>query len=117
MTDRAPARVRGGGLRRWTSPRNVSGIYVWLAIIVLFSVWKPDTFFQVNTARSVANNYAISGIVALAVIVPLLAGVFDISVGYTVGFAGAVSAWSMANGSSWWVAALLGVGCGILVGL
>jgi len=107
-----------GRLRSALALRNLGGIYVWLLIIVIFSLSQPDTFPSLDSARSVANTYAISGIIALAVIVPLIAGVFDISVGQTMGLAGTLSAWVMAETSlPWWAAVLVGVGSGVIVGL
>lgn len=109
---------RGARLRTSLGVRNAGGVYVWLAIVVVFSLTQPDTFPTMVSVRSVANTYAISGIIALAVIVPLIAGVFDISVGYTMGLAGTLSAWVMANTSlPWWAAVLIGVGSGVGVGL
>lgn len=98
--------------------RNLGGVYVWLFIIAIFTLTQPETFPTIESVRSIANTYAISGVIALAVIIPLIAGVFDISVGYTMGLAGTLSAWMMAETSSpWWLAVLVGIGAGVIVGL
>jgi ribose transport system permease protein len=76
---------------RWTrrlSPRNIGAVYVWILIIILFTVITPDVFPTVQTAKSIVNQYAITGIVALSLVIPLSAGVFDLSIGFVMSFAG-----------------------------
>lgn len=108
----------GGRFRTALGVRNMGGVYVWILIVAVFSIAQSETFPTMDTVRSVANTYAISGIIALAVIVPLIAGVFDISVGYTMGLAGTMSAWVMAETSlPWWMAVIVGVGSGVAVGM
>lgn len=108
----------GSRLKHLLSPKEFGGVYVWLLIIVVFTIARPDTFPTGDSVRTIANTYAISGIIALAVTVSLLSGLFDISVGYTMGLSGCISAWMMANTSMpWWVAALAGVGAGVVIGL
>lgn len=112
------ARSGGNRWRSFLAPSNLGGVYVWILIVLVFTVLRPEIFPTGDSVRTIANTYAISGIIALAVTVPLLAGVFDISVGYTMGLAATVSAWVMANtGLPWWVAVLAGVGAGVVVGL
>lgn len=63
-----------------------SGIYLLAAFIVVFSVWQPTLFPTQATLHSVAAERAISATVALAILVPLVCGVYDLSVGATVNF-------------------------------
>jgi ribose transport system permease protein len=77
------------------SYRNIGAVYVWLVLILIFTVWKPSLFPTGQTAKSVVNQYAITGLAALAVVMPLAAGVFDLSIGSTIGFAGVFAGWSM----------------------
>jgi ribose transport system permease protein len=94
------ARRDGGANQiRWYSPRNISGVYALLLTILIFGLASPDSFFTVQSAKTILNQSAVSGIVALALVVPLAAGVFDISVGYTLGFSGVVAAWMLGNWS------------------
>lgn len=79
--------------------RNVGAIYVWILIIVVFSVLEPDKFPTLDTARSVLNNNAVTGLITLSVVIPMAAGVFDVSVANIAGFSGVMSAWWMANTS------------------
>ncbi len=95
--DRELASVETPG-RGWLSKlsyRNIGAVYVWIALIVIFTIWKPDLFPTTQTVKTTLNQYAITGIAALSVIMPLAAGIFDLSIGATVGFAGVFVGWSM----------------------
>jgi ribose transport system permease protein len=58
---------------------RVGAVYVWLGIIVLFSLWVPDTFPSAGTAKQILNSNAITGLAALSITIPLAARVFDLS--------------------------------------
>jgi ribose transport system permease protein len=107
--------------RSWTSAfsfRNVGVIYVWIAIIILFSIWAPHTFPTWQTARTVLNQNAIAGLMALALIVPLSAQIFDLSVGNAMGLCNVIVAWLLVEkGVPMIPAILLTLGAGILIGL
>lgn len=81
----------------WYSYRNIGAVYVLLGIILIFSLVKPELFPTGQTARTVLNEYAVTGLVALSLVIPLSAGLFDLSVGYTLGLCGITAAWLMAN--------------------
>ena len=59
---------------------RVGAVYVWLGIIVLFSIWVPDTFPSVATAKQILNANAITALAALSITIPLAARVFDLSI-------------------------------------
>jgi len=50
-------------------------------MFVVFTVMLPDTFPTYNNLIAVVNNQTITAMVALGLLVPLAAGVFDISIG------------------------------------
>ncbi|MCW2855492.1 MAG: inner-rane translocator [Marmoricola sp.] len=79
--------------------RNIGAIYVWLVIVLLFSVISGSTFFTSDTAKAVLNQYAITGIVGLSVIVPLAAGVYDLSIGSIMGLSGVLAAYLLQHTS------------------
>jgi ribose transport system permease protein len=85
-------RGRGRSALRMLSFRYIGGIYLLIAIIVIFSLWLPHTFPTVSTVKQVVDNYAIYALAALALVVPLSAGVFDISVPYTMSLCGVTAA-------------------------
>jgi len=91
----APVGRRGVRLAARLNFRNVGAVYVWVALIVIFAIWKPSIFPTAQTAKSVLNQYAITGLAALGVVMPLAAGVFDLSIGSTIGFTGVFVGWSL----------------------
>ena len=68
-----------------------SGLYLWAFFIIVFSIWVPDTFPTTSTLHSVAAQQAVTGMIALAVLIPLAAGAYDLSVGATANCAGILS--------------------------
>jgi ribose transport system permease protein len=88
----APRKARGARWAKVLSPRNIGAIYVWILIIVLFTLLAPETFPEVKTAKSILNQYSITGIAALSLVIPLAAGYYDLSIGYTLGAAGLFAA-------------------------
>jgi len=100
------------------SPRNIGAIYVWVVLIIIFSIWIPDLFVTQVTFHRVLNEYAITGIGALSVVLPLAAGVFDLSVGANIGLSGIVAGWVLVHTSlPPAVAILAALGTGLAVGL
>jgi len=61
-----------------------SGLYIWAGFILLFSVWVPNLFLTSTTVHSVASQQAIAAMMALAILIPISAGAFDLSVGATI---------------------------------
>ncbi len=115
-TDHAGPERRG--LRHYISFRNIGVVYVWAAIIVLFSIWAPDTFPTWQTVQTVLNQNAIAGLVALALVVPLSAGVFDLSVGSALGLCNVIVAWLLVDqGMPIGIAIAVTVAVGLLIGL
>lgn len=95
VASRPPAkkRVPRKPLGELLSPRNIGAIYVWVLIILLFTLTAPDTFPTMQTFKALLNQYSITGLVALSVLIPLAAGYYDLSIGYTLGFAGILVAY------------------------
>jgi len=78
-TARKPRRKLKTGFDRF------SGLYLWALFIIVFGIWVPDQFLTSATLHSVAAQQAVTGIVALAILIPLAAGLYDLSVGATAG--------------------------------
>jgi ribose transport system permease protein len=55
-----------------------------VGLIILFSVLLPQTFPTWTNARLILSNQAVTALLALAVMIPMVAGKIDISVGYGV---------------------------------
>ncbi len=111
-----PGRLPGwlGGL----GFRNVGAVYVWAVLIVIFTIWKPNLFPTSQTAKSILNQYAITGLAGLSVVMPLAAGVFDLSIGSTIGFSGVFAGWCLNTlGVPPAAAVALTLGAGLAIGL
>lgn len=59
-----------------------SGLYLWALFIIVFSIWTP-LFPTMATVHTVASGQAVTGMLALAALVPLIAGAYDLSIGST----------------------------------
>ena len=80
-----------------------SGLYVWAALIILFSFWVPDTFPTTDNAKIIAGDQAITAMLALGIIIPLAAGVFDLSFAGVLGVSVAIVGYLQSNGYSAWL--------------
>lgn len=58
-----------------------SGLYLWALFIIIYSIWVPQYFLTRATLHSVASAQALPTVVAIAVLIPLTAGAFDLTVG------------------------------------
>lgn len=120
-TEQGEARRRtSDAASRWVSRLafdKVGAVYVWLAIIVVFSVWVPETFPNLTTAKQILNSNAITGLAALSVTIPLAARVFDLSFALNMTLCGVAVAHFVVDGVPLPLAVLLGVLIGLVVGL
>ncbi|WP_327181669.1 ABC transporter permease [Streptomyces sp. NBC_01334] len=80
---RRPGRLHG--------PGHLIGAYGLLALTVLlvlvFSLALPRTFPTLDTVDSILSNQSIPAVLALAAMVPIVTGAFDLSIGYGLGLA------------------------------
>ena len=93
-----------------------SGIYLWAVIIITFTIWQSKYFFTTATLHSVAANRSVSAILALAVIVPLACGAFDLSIGAIANFSTITAVLLINHGWSWGAAAAAAVLVGAAIG-
>ena len=91
---RPPLRTR---LRRAMSVRNASALYLFAVLFTTFALCEPATFLTLQTWQVLLDSQAVSGLVAIGLIVPLSAGVVDLAVGSEAGFGGIVVAWLLAD--------------------
>lgn len=98
--------------------RNIGAIYVWIALIVVFSLWIPGLWLRPVTATSILNDYAVTAIVAMGLVVSLAAGVIDLSFASTISLGGVVAgALLSATDLPVIVCLVAAVASGMLVGL
>ncbi|MGB0093147.1 MAG: ABC transporter permease [Solirubrobacteraceae bacterium] len=74
-----------------------SGLYLWALFIIVFGLWVPDEFLTTSTLHSVAAQEAVTGMIGLAVLIPLAAGMYDLSVGATANVCGILTIVLMNN--------------------
>src|SRR5262249_55210862 len=74
-----------------TGFERFSGLYLWAVFIITFGLWVPNEFLTTSTLHSVAAQQAVTGMVGLAILIPLAAGLYDLSVGATANLCGIVS--------------------------
>jgi ribose transport system permease protein len=115
VTEQTPRRARRRKFN--TGFDRFSGLYLWALFIVVFGIWVPNEFLTTATLHSVAAQQAVTGIVALAVLIPLSAGLYDLSVGATANLCGILTI-VLLNNHHWAVvpAVIAGVVCGLAIG-
>ena len=88
-----------------------------LALIAVFSLLLPNTFPTAFTFTSLANSRAIYALAALAVMIPLAANQFDLSVAGTIGLSQILAiGLQTEQGLPWPIACLAVVVIGVAVG-
>ena len=89
---RVPPRARS----RAKSVKSVAHVFatpiLLLVFLALFSILAPSTFATWENLSTIISSQAVIGCLALAAIVPLAIGEFDLSFGYAVGFVGLAGA-------------------------
>lgn len=94
-----------------------SGLYLWAVFIVLFSVLAPQTFPTASTVHLLAATQSIAAIVALALLMPMVTGQFDLSIGAIANLSGLAATVVQTAGLLDPIGALiLGVVIGVVVG-
>ena len=92
-TDAAREDAFGQRLKHGLSFRNIGAVYVWALIIVVFTIWVPETFPTWETVKQLLNGNAVTAMLALALVIPLCARVFDLSVAYVASLSGVTVAY------------------------
>jgi len=120
MTDTSSSRSRAI-LSRF-SFRNASALWVLAVIVVVFSITIPETFLSARVWLSLLDTNTVVCITAVALVLPLAAGAFNLAVGAQVGLASILVAWLLVPaGQPLWVAIpltlLIGAGIGLVTGL
>jgi ribose transport system permease protein len=75
-----PAARKGRGRGSATAYERFLGLIILVIVFVLWWVTLPGEFLTTSNLLGVVNNQTITAIVALGVLIPLAAGVFDISI-------------------------------------
>jgi ribose transport system permease protein len=83
--------IRLPGLHR------ASAVYLLGLIILIFGLWIPETFITETTFKLVFADQVVIAILGLALLIPLTAGTFDLSVGAMLAFSLVIISWFEAN--------------------
>ncbi|HWK45151.1 MAG TPA: ABC transporter permease [Stellaceae bacterium] len=97
-------------------------IVVWLALIAVFGVLRPDTFLTWPNFSTILGSQAVLVVVTLGLIIPLTANDFDLSIAFVMTLASMTVAVLNVNygvGIGWAILAALALGCvvGVINGL
>lgn len=96
---------------------RLSGLYMWAMFIVIFGIWTPQLFLSMATVRSIASAQAIGAMVALAALIPIACGNYDLSVGAIVNLTAIVVTILQVNWHwSLWAAIVASVVVGVALG-
>jgi ribose transport system permease protein len=119
---RGPARAprtpaRGRGRAAVDAAESYGLIVLFMAAVALFSILCPQTFAASANFRSIAVSGAVLAVAAIALVIPLVAGRFDISVGANLGLSSIVCATLMSDHHLPLVLAVIGgVVAGAIIG-
>jgi ribose transport system permease protein len=72
-------------------PKKLSAVYLLIFFLILFRILAPETFLTGTTIQLVLGEGVVTCLIALAFLVPLAAGSYDLSVGAMLGFALSIS--------------------------
>jgi ribose transport system permease protein len=93
-------------------------LLAWIATIVAFGLLRPDTFLTTANFQTIFGSQAVLLILTLALIVPLTAGEFDLSVAGTLGLSLVLVGWlNVDQGWPIGLAVLVALAAGLCVGL
>ena len=93
-----------------------SGIYLGIFFIIVFSFASP-LFLTASTFHVLASGQAVAGMIAIAVLIPMVCGQFDLSVGANANLTGLVAVVLLNKDWAFPLALVASVGLGVLVGV
>jgi ribose transport system permease protein len=118
MSDHHVEPSRWSRVGRHLGFRNISALYIFVAIFAVFAIHIPRTFLASTTWRTLLDNQVVTGLTAVALLIPLAAGVFNLAIGLQVGAGSILTAWLLVHmGFSSPVSVILAGISGILIGL
>src|SRR5579863_375716 len=113
----AATEIPRAGIRLSRFVERIALLFVWALLIALFGAIMPASFLNWGNFSIMFASYAPAALLALAIIVPLTAGDYDLSVGATLtlssGLIGVLNVW---HGVPIDLAIALAIAAGILVG-
>jgi ribose transport system permease protein len=118
---RAPKTSRQSDVRTrlsWIKPSRISAVFLWIGLMIIFSIWIPGIFLTVSTLKLVLYQQAVTALAAIGVTIALAAGVFDLSFASAIGLCGMLSAILISkDGLGVDAAIVVALACGLAIGL
>lgn len=106
------------GLRAIGFRREVALVIAIVVVVVFTSLARPQTFPTLNNLQAVMRNLAFDGMMAVGMLLLMVSGVFDLSVGGMFSMAGVIVGSLMkVSGVPVPIAIVAGLGCAALGGL
>ena len=103
----------------FTRNLRTSGIYIaFVVVLALFAVLTDGVSLSPGNITNIVLQYSYILVLAIGMVLVIIAGHIDLSVGSVVALTGAISAvLVIQNGAPWWVGMLAALGVGLLVGV
>ncbi|MCB8882258.1 ABC transporter permease [Acidisoma cellulosilytica] len=90
---------------------------IFVLVLIVFGLMRPDTYLSRSNIGNLLTSQSVTALLALAVMMPLTTGRFDLSVGYHVGLAQVLMVGLQANQQlPWVVSAIIVLAVGAAVG-
>ncbi len=70
---------------RYLSFQRISAVYLLILLVIVFSLWVPETFLTTSTLKTILGDQSVTALLAIGLVIPLAAGAFDLSVGLALG--------------------------------
>ena len=114
----APARLAGEVRRAWRFVSSRAVFVTGLVFVALFAFLslRTDTFLTPQNLAGLSRNISWLTIVALGETMVIIIGGIDLSVGATMALAGLLASRAMQIGAPVWLAVLVGLSVGLLIG-
>jgi ribose transport system permease protein len=112
---------------KFLSPRNISAVYLFILIFITFAIWTPQTFLKAETWANLLDTNSLVVLAAIAVLIPLTTGVFNLAVGAEIALAMMLCITLqipheqqpdlfLAIGIDWWWAAIIAIAFAVFIG-
>jgi ribose transport system permease protein len=99
------------------SPRRISLVYVLIATIALFGIWRPSQFLTTSNLDSILDTQAPVAMAAVGLVLTFSAFQFDLAIGSELGLGLILGSWLSVHGVGAGAVLLAVAGAGLLSGL
>ncbi|MMZ57941.1 Ribose transport system permease protein RbsC [compost metagenome] len=109
------AKAEGNQKQKRVKLQGLGSLIGLVLIIIVLSIFA-DNFLTVNNLLNVFRQVSINALIAFGMTFVILTGGIDLSVGSILALSSALTAGMMAGGMDTWLAVLIGLGAGTLMG-